>query len=288
MPSIVINGETVHIRETSMRDFQRFAEITFQRLRPEASIRQSVGSVLMDAISQGQKLEDNVVQTVLWALHDLGVGKLDYDLEAKTMSMSDVKDTEASRGGEGAMAVAACETGRAYVAALANAQQRVILLNGQPLRVFPQPRDVLGKVSAAINANRLVNEDLIFTACRAVGAMIKQGKTPQDPEFLGALEIASAFGVIDIIVDMQNQKLAVRQFSEANAMASALLQGATPKQVQNVRERVHAWKDRLAKGAADAAAGAAPRTGVAGQRAGSQRLVMPPVIGSRRSTRRKS
>lgn len=288
MPSIVINGETVHIRETSMRDFQRFAEITFQRLRPEASIRQSVGSVLMDAITQGQKLEDNVVQTVLWALHDLGVGKLDYNLEAKTMNIGDVKDTEASRGGEGAMAVAACETGRAYVAALANVQQRVILLNGQPLRVFPQPRDVLGKVSAAINANRLVNEDLIFTACRAVGAMIKQGKTPQDPEFLGALEISSAFGVVDMVVDMQNQKLAIRQFSEANAMASALLQGATPKQVQQVRERVHAWKDRLAKGAADAAAGSAPRTGVAGQRAASQRLVMPPVIGSRRSTRRKS
>ncbi len=283
MPSIVINGETVYLRETSMRDFQRFAEITFQRLRPEASIRQSVGSVLMDALVQGQTLEDNVVQTVLWAMFDLGVTRLEYNVEAKSMNLTEVKDTEASRGGEGAMAVAACETGRAYVAALANVQQRTVFINGQPVRVFPQPREVLSKVSQAITANRLVNEDLVFTACRAVGAMVKQGKTPQDPEFLAAVEIASSFGVSDMLVDMDNQRLGLRAFVEANAMASALLQGASPKQVQQVRERVHTFKAKLAEGAANAAKSAAT-TG----RAEPQRMVMPPVIGSRRSVRRKS
>ena len=147
MPSIVINGETVYLRKTSMRDFQRFAEITFQRLRPEASIRQSVGSVLMDALVQGQTLEDNVVQTVLWAMFDLGVTRLEYNVETKSMNLTEVKDTEASRGGEGAMAVAACETGRAYVAALANVQQRTVFINGQPVQYTVRWGDTLETIA---------------------------------------------------------------------------------------------------------------------------------------------
>jgi FtsZ-binding cell division protein ZapB len=281
MASIVINGETVHLRESTLKDFQRFAEITWQRLRPDATIRQSVGTILLDAILQGQKMDDSVVQTVLWALHDLGVSKLEYDLEKKSMNLTEVKDTEASRGGEGAMAVAACETGRAYVAALANAQQRVIQFNGQPFRVFPQNRETLQRVSKMIHANRLVNEDLVFTACRSVGAMLQQGKAQNDPEFLAAVEIVTSFGVADIVVDVQSKKLGIRQFKEANAMATALLQGAMPKQVQQVRERVHGWQERLQSGQLGGNASQPPARGA------GQRLLVPPVIGSRRSTRRR-
>jgi hypothetical protein len=284
MASIVINGETVHLRESSLKDFQRFTEIAFSRLRPDASIRQTVGSVLLDALKQGQKLEDNVVQTVLWALHDLGVGKVDFDISANTMNLTEVKDTEAARGGEGAMAVAACETGRAYVAALANVQQRTILINNQPVRAFPQSKDNLAKVSQAIQANRLVNEDYVFTACRAVGAMVQQGKTPQDPEFLSALEITAGFGVADVLIDPQGQKLGIRQFREANAMAAALLQGASPKQVQQVRDRVHQWATRLK----EMAAGQKPTSaGPASATTPQQRLLVPPVIGNRRAVRRR-
>jgi hypothetical protein len=286
MASIVFNGETVHLRETSLRDFQRFAEIAFQRLRLDATIRQSVGSVLVDALRQGQKADDNVVQTIFWALHDLGVGKVDVDLEAKTINLTEVKETDASRGAEGAMAVAACETGRAYVAALANVQQRSILINTQQVRVFPQSKETLGKVSQAIHANRLVNEDLVFTACRAVGAMIKQGKTSADLEFLGAIEIMACFGVADILIDLDGQKLGIRSFNEANAMAAALLQGANAKQVQQVRERVHQWKTRLA--AAAAGEGAKPGSSPSQPKSAGQRLLVPPVIGNRRGVRRKS
>lgn len=283
MASIVINGETVHLRETNLKDFQRFTEIAFSRLRPDASIRQTVGTILLDAIKQGQKFEDNVVQTVLWALHDLGVGKVEFDLQANTMNLTDVKDTEAARGGEGAMALAACETGRAYVAALANVQQRIILVNNQPVRAFPQSKENLSKVSQAIQANRLVNEDFVFTACRAVGAMIQQGKNPTDADFLAALEITAGFGVSDMIVDVANQKLGIRQFREANAMAAALLQGASAKQVQQVRERVHQWAERIkqmASGKQPTAPG--PSAGGSGTR-----VVVPPVIGNRRAVRRR-
>ena len=283
MASIVINGETVHLHETSLKDFQRFTEIAFSRLRPDVSIRQTVGSVLMDALRQGQKYEDTVVQTVLWALHDLGVGSVKFSLENNSMGLDDVKDTEAARGGEGAMALAACETGRAYTAALANVQQRVILINNQPVRAFPQSKETLAKVSQAIQANRLVNEDFVFTACRAIGAMIQQGKTPQDAEFLGALEICGGFGVSDILIDLPNLKLGIRHFREANAMAAALLKGATAKQVQQVRERVHQWRERIKQ----MAAGQTP-TGEGPQAAKpQQRLMMPPVIGNRRAVRRR-
>jgi hypothetical protein len=284
MASIVINGETVHLRESTLKDFQRFTEIAFSRLRPDASIRQTVGTVLIDALKQGQKISDTVAQTVLWALHDLGVGKIDYDFDANTVSLSEVTDTEAARGGEGAMAMAACETGRAYVAALANVQQRTILVNNQPIRVFPQPKEMLAKLSQSIQANRLVNEDYVFTACRGVGAMLQQGKSPQDPEFLAALEITAGFGVADIVVDVQSQKLGIRKFREANAMAASLLQGANAKQVQQVRERIHQWQERIAQ----AATGQKPAaSGPQSQKPG-QRLLVPPVIGNRRAVRRRS
>ncbi|MDZ4754737.1 MAG: hypothetical protein SGJ11_09595 [Phycisphaerae bacterium] len=285
MPSIEINGETVHLHQTTLRDFQRFTEIAFARLRPAVSVRETVAGILFDAMRQGQTPAEQVVQTVLWALHDLGVGGIRLDFEAKSVQLDNVRDTDASRGDSGAMGVAAVETGRAYVAALANVQARTILLNGKPIRAFPQPKEVLQRMSTQMQANRLVNEDLTFTAARAVGAMMKQGKTIEDEEFRGAVEIAASLGISSLVVDLEQQKLAIRDFSESNAASAALLQGGDTKQVQMVRERITKARSRLDDLKKQLADGTA-KPGVP-QRMSNQRLVLPPVIGGRRSTRRR-
>ncbi len=284
MPSIEVNGETVHLHLTTLRDFQRFTEITFVRLKAEASIRETIGLILFDALRQGQTVTDKVVQTVLWALHDLGVGSVSIDFEKSTMQMDKVVDTDASRGDGRAITVGSIETGRAYVVALANVSMRSIGINGEVVRAFPQPKEALQRMSQQIQANRLVNEDLVFTACRAVGAMIKQGKTIADEDYRAAVEVVAGLGVFSLVVDLERQRLAIREFSEGNAASAALLQGADAKQIQQIRERIGKARAQLEDLKAKMAAGEI-QPGLPPKPA--MRGIVPPVIGGRRSTRRR-
>jgi hypothetical protein len=286
MASIDVNGSTVHLHPTTLRDFQRLAELLFQRIKPDVPVRQAAASVLFDAMRQGQQTGDTVVQTVLLALHDLGVESVQLDFEAKQVTIDKAVDTDTSRGDVRAMAVANIESGRALMAALANVQQRTIGVNGQRLRAFPQPKEPLQRMYAQITANRLVNEDVTFTSARAVGALMKAGKTVEDEEFRCALEIAASFGISEMVVDFERQRIAIRDFSESAAAAAALLQGGDAKQIAAVRERItkaRAQLEDLKKQLADGTAqpGIPPRPG-------QPRVVLPSVIGGRRGNRRKS
>jgi hypothetical protein len=285
MASITLNGETVHLKPVALKDFQSLTGIAVQRIRkdPDRPFGEHVAQLFFEVRKQGVALEDSVCQTLLWALHDLGFSSFTLDLDASKFDVTERRDTEAGRGAAGAMGVAAIETGRAYVAALANWSARVITVNGERIRVRPQPVEELQKVAKAVDANRLVGEDLIFTIGRAIGAMLKAEKTANDPEYRSALEIASGLGIREIIIDFANNKLAIRDLNESDAAATALLQGATAKQVQQVRERITTANAKLAESRKQAGAAAGDPTG---QRSGP-RVVIPAVIGSRRPGRRR-
>ncbi|MDZ4831516.1 MAG: hypothetical protein SGJ09_15115 [Phycisphaerae bacterium] len=282
MASLKLNGEVVHLKSQPLAEFQKLAQVLYARLKPEDHIRESVCRLLFDAMSNSVPLDSAVVQTTLWALSDLGVEELRVDVENKKVDVDKAVETDSSRGHSRALAVAAIESGRAYIAALANVTMRAIRLNGQIVRAFPQPKPEIEKVIQQIQTNRLVNEDVIFTAARAVGAYMKAGKTIEDPEFRAVVEVIAGLGVGELVVDLEQGKLALRSFNEHNATAMALLQGGNAKQVQQVRERIHKMTEKLAE-AMKAAADGSPV-----EPAQAQRVAIPAVIGNPRTQRRRS
>lgn len=284
MPSIRLNGETVHLKAQTLKDFQGLTGAVYRGLKEDEPVQGTVMRVLADALKKELAVDSAIVQTTLWMLHDLGVRAVSIDLEQNTVNLDEFEETEAARGDARWMGVANIESGRAYAAALVNIHRRGIILNGQPQRCFPQPREEVQKIAAQVNANRLLNEELVLTAARAIGAFMRQGKTIADAEFRAALEIASGLGILELVIDHENGKLALRQFSESNAAATALLSGADAKQVQQVRERIRGFNAQLEDLRKKLAAGEKLEP------MGKQAIPtpMPTVIGSKRGMRRRT
>lgn len=292
MASIQLNGETVHLQDQALPEFQRMAQAVYSKLVPEENVRVTLARVLFAALQKEAPNDSPVVQTVLWGLHDLGVKKLRIDIAASRLDIDEFVDTQASRGEVEAFGVAAIETGRAYIAAISNVHRRVIAINGIAVRAFPQAKEEVEKVIAQMNTNRLMNEDLIFTSSRAIGGFISQGKGNEDPSYRAALEIAAGLGVLDIVIDFEKKILGVRQLSEANAAAMALLQGGNAKQVQQVRERIRKLAAQIEEMTRKGVKAAPPKPSdgkpepPVPEAPEMRRMAIPAVIGSPRTKRR--
>jgi hypothetical protein len=272
-----LNGELVHLKPQQPAEFRNLAQNIWTRMKPGEHLRQTVAMLLFEAMSNELAIEHPALQTLLWTLHDLGVEEIRVNVEGKQVDIAKVTDTESSRGDARALAVAAIESGRALIAALANVHQRAIYVNGEQVRAFPQPKEEVEKIIGQIRGNRLVNEDIVFTAGRALAAYMKAGKTMADPEYRAVVEVLAGLGVADIFVDLQAGQMGIRAFSEGNAACMALLQGASPKQVQEVRQRI---QQTIAKLEATAREGDKPAPP-------PQRVAIPSIIGGQRTRRRR-
>jgi hypothetical protein len=86
----------------------------------------------------------------------------------------------------------------------------------------------------------------------------------------------SDLGATAVQIDIEKGILGFGQFSHANAMSSAILQGLDAEKVKTVRESIEKTNEQFRR-AAEQQAGGRP----AGQPA-AQRLAVPAVIGTRR------
>lgn len=271
MASIIVNGETLHPQVPKREDFVALAKALLPRLAHGEPLERTVAGLLSDALASGLDLDAVAPRTALVALADLGVGRI--SIEGGKVAILESRPTDVSRGDARAYGMAAIESGRALVAALANFASRTILVNGQPMPAMPQPVEDLQKFLKLIEVNRLVDEDLVFTACRALAGFTKAGKGMEDAEYRCSLQLACELGVADVVLDLEGGRLAIRDFNESNAAAAALLQTGNPEIVRKAREKVAALKRKLAesKPAAAAPAEQAP-----------QKILIPARIGVRR------
>lgn len=279
MASIKLNGEVVHLQPQAREDFLKLSQVVYANMKEERGVDAIIAQVLFDARSKDQPLESNVVQTCLWALSDLGVRDLSLNLEEKKIEVREAEVTDMRRGDCRAYGTANIESGRAYIGALSNVQQRRVRINGEIVRAFPQPKEEVEKVIKQIEANRLLNEDILFTAIRAIGAFIQQGKNMESAEYRAAVEIAAGLGVAEIVIDTANNKLILRGLNEHNAAAMVLLQGGDHAKVQLVRERLRKLAEKMQE-----LAGQAREQ----EKANPAPIAIPGVVGSRRGKRRGS
>ncbi len=285
MSSIRINGETVHLKEVSRNDFQSLTAALFRLMKADEPLQGTLVRILGDAMAKGHALDSQIPQTVMWMMSDLGVKAATVQVTESKASIDEWQETEASRGDARWFGVANLESGRAFSAAIVNVHGRGIVLNGQRIRAYPQAREEVQKMVELIGKNRLINEDMLFTACRTLGLLMKDGKTAEDVDFKCCLELVSGLGVGDLVIDLNQGKLAVRAFNEAAAMSSALLAGADTKAVQAVRERLRGLQAQLEEMRRKMAAGEPLPPGVQPLQ---QQVVIPSVIGDRRGHRRSS
>lgn len=277
MASITVNGETLHPPVPKREEFVSLAKTLLSRIVHGEPLEATVAATLSEALAAGLDLDAVAPRTMLVALADLGVRKIAVD--GHTVRVVESEPTDVSRGDARAYGLAALESGRALTAAIANFAQRRVVLNGQPQAAMPQPVEDLQKFLQLVQANRLVDEDLMFTACRALAGFLKAGKGPDDAEFRCALQLACELGVADVVIDLEGGKLAIRDLNESNAAAAALLQTDNPEIVKKAREKVNALKRKLAESKPGTAV---PAGAAAGRPAGEQKILVPARIGVRR------
>jgi hypothetical protein len=278
MASIIVNGETLHPQVPKREDFVALAKTLLPLVVHGEPLERTVAGVLSDALAAGLDLDAVAPRTALVALADLGVTRI--SIEGGKVAILESQPTDVSRGDARSYGMAALESGRALVAAIANFAMRTINVNGQPVPAMPQPVEDLKKFLQLVQANRLVDEDLMFTACRALAGFTKAGKGMEDAEYRCALQLACELGVADVVIDLEGGRLAIRDLNESNAAAAALLQTGNPEVVRKAREKVTSLKRKLAESKPGTAI---PAGAAAGKPAAeSKTITIPSRIGVRR------
>jgi hypothetical protein len=278
MASIIVNGETLHPQVPKREDFVTLAKTLLPLVVHGEPLERTVAGVLSDALAAGLDLDAVAPRTALVALADLGVTRI--SIEGGKVAILESQPTDVSRGDARSYGMAALESGRALVAAIANFAMRTINVNGQPVPAMPQPVEDLKKFLQLVQANRLVDEDLMFTACRALAGFTKAGKGMEDAEYRCALQLACELGVADVVIDLEGGRLAIRDLNESNAAAAALLQTGNPEVVRKAREKVTSLKRKLAESKPGTAI---PAGAAAGKPAAeSKTITIPSRIGVRR------
>jgi hypothetical protein len=278
MSSIIVNGETLHPQVPKREDFVTLAKTLLPLVVHGEPLERTVAGVLSDALAAGLDLDAVAPRTALVALADLGVTRI--SIEGGKVAILESQPTDVSRGDARSYGMAALESGRALVAAIANFAMRTINVNGQPVPAMPQPVEDLKKFLQLVQANRLVDEDLMFTACRALAGFTKAGKGMEDAEYRCALQLACELGVADVVIDLEGGRLAIRDLNESNAAAAALLQTGNPEVVRKAREKVTSLKRKLAESKPGTAI---PAGAAAGKPAAeSKTITIPSRIGVRR------
>lgn len=278
MSSIIVNGETLHPQVPKREDFVTLAKTLLPLVVHGEPLERTVAGVLSDALAAGLDLDAVAPRTALVALADLGVTRI--SIEGGKVAILESQPTDVSRGDARSYGMAALESGRALVAAIANFAMRTINVNGQPVPAMPQPVEDLKKFLQLVQANRLVDEDLMFTACRALAGFTKAGKGMEDAEYRCALQLACELGVADVVIDLEGGRLAIRDLNESNAAAAALLQTGNPEVVRKAREKVTSLKRKLAESKPGTAI---PAGAAAGKPAAEPKTItIPSRIGVRR------
>jgi hypothetical protein len=140
-------------------------------------------------------------------------------------------------------------TGRALATALLNIASRTFILNGEArtVRILPKEK-IVPAIQAVVDMRRL-NEPVHLTTTRALAGIVASGASMQDERIDALVELASDLGIVALSVDRATNTITFEaEFSEANAVAAAYLQGGGVQGVQGARQRVRYLNQQL-KGA---------------------------------------
>lgn len=274
MSAIRLNGQYCLLRDIEKKDFAAFVNLVLPKITATEPIPHTAAGVVASLVAEGKSESDPVVQAGLQSCASLGIKNMWVD--GGTASVTEETPTDAAAGLETAFGFAAVQSGLALAAAMCNAFRRKIRVNEQEIFVVRQSRELMMQIAQRVSAIKQVNEPVFITAGRLLGGMMKEGMALDAPETMTVLCMLSDLGATAVQIDIEKGILGFGQFSHANAMSSAILQGLDAEKVKTVRESIEKTNEQFRR-AAEQQAGGRP----AGQPA-AQRLAVPAVIGTRR------
>jgi hypothetical protein len=274
MSAIRLNGQYCLLRDIEKKDFLAFINLVLPKITATEPIPHTAANVVAGLVAEGKSESDPVVQAGLQSCASLGIKNMWVD--GGTASVTEETPTDAAAGLETAFGFAAVQSGLALAAATCNAFRRKIKVNEQEIAVVRQPRELMMQIAQRVSALKQVNEPVFVTAGRLLGGMMKEGKAFDAPETMTVLCMLSDLGTIAVQIDVEKGILGFGQFSPANAMSSAILQGLDADKVKMVRESIEKQNEQIRR-VAEQQAGGRP-----GGQPNSQRLAVPSVIGTRR------
>ncbi|MFN9078327.1 MAG: hypothetical protein ACK5WD_06070 [bacterium] len=275
MSAIRLNGQYCLLRDIEKKDFVAFVNLVLPKITATEPIPHTAANVVASLIAEGKSDSDPVVQAGLQSCASLGIKNMWVD--GGNASVTEETPTDAAAGLETAFGFAAVQSGLALAAAMCNAFRRKIKVNEQEIVVVRQSRELMMQIAQRVSALKQVNEPVFVTAGRLLGGMMKEGKAFDAPETMTVLCMLSDLGATAVQIDIEKGILGFGQFSPANAMSSAILQGLDPDKVKMVRESIEKTNEQFRRVAEQQAGG---RPG--GQPPNAQRLAVPSVIGTRR------
>ena len=275
MSSIRLNGQYVLIKDVEKKDFAAFVNMVLPKIGPTGSIPHLAANVLAEILAEGKPQTDPLAQAGFEICASLGIKNMWTD--GATASVTEETPTDAAAGLETAFGFAAIQSGLALGAAMCNAFRRVVKVNEQDVLVVRQSRDAMMKVAQQAQNMKNVNEPIFITAGRLLGSYMKAGKSftaeSVDEDLMSVLCMVSDLGATAVRIDLDAGTLGFGQFSVANAMASAILQGLDADKIKNVRESVNNINEQFRRSMEKAQGGAGKQ---------QQQLSVPSVMGTRR------
>ncbi|MSR69365.1 MAG: hypothetical protein EXS17_03360 [Phycisphaerales bacterium] len=240
MASIILNGAKIELTVQKQETLGALANTLVPMLAAKQSLLASLGAVLAHGLAKPIAPTDPPMQACLWLLHEMGIRAMTANAGSGGGSVDKVT-TEAERACDTSDPYSAgnMATGRAMAAALSNVSMRTFTLNGTQRPVKIIPRDKIEPAMQAIVDMRRLNEPIHVTTTRALASMVASGTALDDERIDAVISLLSDLGITGLSIDVTATTITLEGlFSEANAVASAYLQGGGLQGIQKTRERI--------------------------------------------------
>lgn len=255
MPSIIINGERVELTIQKQETLAALAMTLVPMLAAKQELLPALGAVLSHGLAKPLAPTESTIQACLWLLHEIGVRAMTVSPTGNGGSIDKVTSPEErANDTSDVYSVGNMATGRSLAAALSNVSTRSFTLNGARRDVKILPRDKMEPAMQAVVDMRRLNEPIHITSTRALASMLASGVVTTDERIDAIITLLSDLGVSGISVDVATSTITFDGlFNEANAAASAYLQGGGIVGVSRTRERIRHMNSQAQNASAPAA-----------------------------------
>ena len=240
MPSMILNGQQIELTIQTQETLGSVVNPLLPLIAAKEPLVPSIGGVLGQGLASGQTMTDAPIQWCLWLLHEMGVRALTIPQGGTGGSIDKVLSAEErARDISDPYSQGNIATGRALAMALANISSRIFVLNGEPRDVKLMTRDKMEPAMQAVVDMRRLNEPIHITTTRALASLISSNVAKDDERIDAVISIISDLGVVGISIDVATSTIIFDGlFSEANAAASAYLQGGGVNGVLEARQKI--------------------------------------------------
>ncbi|MCX5663517.1 MAG: hypothetical protein NTY97_02295 [Planctomycetota bacterium] len=240
MPSMILNGQQIELTIQTQETLGSVLNALLPLIAAKEPLVPSIGGVLGQGLASGQTMTDAPIQWCLWLLHEMGVRALTIPQGGTGGSIDKVLSAEErARDISDPYSQGNIATGRALAMALANISSRIFVLNGEPRDVKLMTRDKMEPAMQAVVDMRRLNEPIHITTTRALASLISSNVAKDDERIDAVVSLISDLGVVGISIDVATSTITFDGlFSEANAAASAYLQGGGVNGVLGTRQRI--------------------------------------------------